>query len=83
MLLCEPQVKRRLIRRAVNRCHVDDWCWKIYLSDNDDIIDEGAMHSRIAAQVASQFAVANWLHEPYQEWVSGIEYRWTEPEITS
>ncbi|HEY2469507.1 MAG TPA: hypothetical protein VGI45_16920 [Terracidiphilus sp.] len=41
------------------------------------------MHSRLAAQVASQRALEQWLNRSYKGRIAVVEYRWTEPEVMS
>ena len=81
-LICELQVQGRFVHLLVNHCKVDEWRWKICLP-NYDIIDEGAMPSRLAAQVASQLPLEKWLHRKYKGQAAVFEYRWTEPGKTS
>ena len=77
--ICELQVRGRFVRLLVQQCKVDEWRWRVYFSDNEDIIDEGAMPSRLAAQVASQLALEAWLHHVHPGRVADFEYRWSEP----
>jgi hypothetical protein len=80
-LICELRVRGQWVRLIVNQCRVDDWCWKVRRSDDNDTIDEGATQSRLAAQVASQFAFEKWLHHVHQQRFADLRYRWIEPEI--
>lgn len=78
MLISELRVRGRIVRLFVQQCGVDGWRWRVYFSDTGDIIDEGAMQSSLAAQVASQLALEKWVRRKYKGRVTALEYRWTE-----
>jgi hypothetical protein len=77
-LICQVRVRGQWVRLIVNQCQIDDWRWKVCLSNDTDTIDEGAIQSRLAAQVASQRAFEAWLHRVHQERFADLRYRWTE-----